>query len=238
MQSSINRWIKSCKPSIKNESFEWDKQTFLEWLFLKTINIPFIVIDKIRNVPHIKRYIDRESFRDYAVNTLIVFFIFFVISILIVWIPLIITGGYANFLFIYGLTLYLVLGSIAWTGLVYLSWNFKDLIRTKIVHLIRQDMNHLFKRYIGLIINGNCIEWPSGKSFRFYIRDLFVFSLILYAVILNYIQVFQIYSGFPVYHPNIFSIFHLLDFVTPVLFVFFVEFIILRISKNPDSTFF
>ena len=135
MLKSIIDGINSFIPYQKYDSFNWKRQTFLEWFFFFLSEIPFVLIDKFKKTPHIKRIEDQKSLRMRILTTTIVFlvictFLFFLLALPVLSSlndPTLIPG-------LFLITIILGITTISWARFVYMSYDFKDLIKTKILH--------------------------------------------------------------------------------------------------------
>lgn len=159
------------------EGSTWSNKNILELAF-------FYLTDGFRKLFHKEKQIEFKTFFDKSIDALIIFFILLVFITPFLLLPFIITApddpSKIKVLFVIGL--YLFFASISWTGFVYLSAKFKDLVRTKILP-VNQDSNisSQLSCFINQFFNGSSIELGPGRTFRFYWRSFFLLLIVISA---------------------------------------------------------
>lgn len=228
MFKSTSGWIKSLIPSYKKEDIGWDKQNFLEWLFFLIIDHIFINVNKILKISPISYSRDQDSLLTRLVNTIIIFLFLFVISFIFLVFPLLTANNDPSTIkFIFQVVLIILFGSISWAGFVYLSWDFRDLVRSKIQpENLQYDPPLLEPFFLRQYFNGICIEWPSGKTIQFYLRDLASFVMVIFVLIYTMNQFLANSLNDIISHLGIFSFLQLLVILIPFLLVLFIVFVI------------
>lgn len=216
--------LKLFVPSRKIENFEWQHQTFLEWLFFWIIDIFYRIPFWIDNIPSIDQDHSQGSFLKKTSNFIIIFLVSVMISFTILIIPLsILPQDPSENSVLLQLILILFFGSLTWTSFVYLSINFKDFLRTKIVSSPQQCRCPFRKSLLIQIVNGFCFEWPSGKTIRIYFRDFIglcatTFLIGLYLIIRYQVTLTQPSLG----SINVIGVF--LNIIFPIFLVSFIFF--------------
>jgi len=182
MRSRINSILSELNFARVEEDLSFDKQNALE------LSFNFIVDTIWRR--H-RENIDSESRINKIFDIFLVFLTLCIITTCILSIPLYLAPDplSAKITSIIQLFIVLLIASICWGGVVYLSQEFRHICQKKFVVEVKGSEKNNF---LIAFFNGFYFENPSGRGFRVYLRSIFLVFLMCGT---EYVQLHQTYAG-------------------------------------------
>lgn len=212
-------------PTAKDEKFSLDGKNCLELAFL-------FIVDGARKKLQIQ--IDRNQdllFDKFITDILIIYFILvMVVSFLLIPASFTPTGALTNKNDNFVMQIYVILlfVSILWGGYVYVTQQFRILIKTKILPVIIQSnrTNAGFYTFLPRIFCGTYYEWSSGFGFRIFFRTIITSLLIISVIAATYLRVFTELIIAIVFTQNFQALLSFLILISNLLIISFIMFIL------------